>query len=735
MVAAIKSETPSFREKVLAVLRRVRGRRTLVAEILSLQVLLTVSAGAFAIAGLYWSSQNLLIENVDRWALQWVDELQELGAPLYLDDPIDAFIDVERFANRYPELVRVSYFNSVGEVINAVDSRQTVTSLENLQTDVVADLLKRVGSERAPLLRRGDRSGEFIIQSVLWTERFAGDGLLGLGSDLGRTETETIGFVELQLDFAPYFDQIAASVRLASIVLLCIVVVLVLVSNRILKRSLRGLSRLQEPIRRLAQGELDVNFPDTPHREIESIIDTLKSTASTLRERDARLTRLANHDPLTGLFNRFRFVAELDIELERVEREGKQQCAVLFVDLDQFKYVNDTCGHPAGDKLLVSAARLLRKCVRKVDCISRFGGDEFAILLRDVSRREASDIASDIHNRMRNFAHVGDDHAFQLQCSIGVTLFRSASRNADELLAEADVACHEAKRRGRNRVEFFEVSAKETEQMKEDVGWTRRIKQALVDDMFVLRYQPIVQISSGKATHYEVLLRLQLADGTIISPGAFLPAAERFGLMPDIDRWVIEHAIQSLAIHRRENSALKFTINLSAPSFETPELHLIVRETLKTHNIPGDALIFEITEQVAIRNFEDAQKQLQELQSMGCKIAIDDFGTGYSSFSHLKRFKFDYLKIDGSFVEDLASSPLDQTMVRLFADIGNGLGVKTIAEFVTNATTYSLIAKYGIDYAQGFHIGRPAEFPTSPGIAIPIETRQIRRRGSHKADS
>jgi EAL domain-containing protein (putative c-di-GMP-specific phosphodiesterase class I) len=186
---------------------------------------------------------------------------------------------------------------------------------------------------------------------------------------------------------------------------------------------------------------------------------------------------------------------------------------------------------------------------------------------------------------------------------------------------------------------------------------------------------------------------------------------------------VIEHSIQSLAVHRRTHDTLKFTINLSAPSFESPNLHVEVRDLLNKYSVPADALIFEITEQVAIRNIDDVERQLRGLQSMGCEVAIDDFGTGYSSFSHLKRFRFDFIKIDGSFVENLARDPLDQTMVRLFADIGSGLGVRTIAEFVTDATAYSLLAKFGIDYAQGYHIGRPSETPCKAGIAIPIETR------------
>ena len=228
-----------FARRVLArslerLLGWLRSRRTLVAEILSLQVVLTACAGAFAIAGLYWSAHSLLVENVDRWALQWVDELQELGAPLYLDDPVYAFIDVERFANRYPELVRVTWFDAAGETINTIDSRESARPPANLSREVVADLDKRIGSERAHLMHRGDTSGAFIIQSVLWTERFSGDGLLGLDSDPGKTETQTIGFLELELDFSAHFEQLTASVRLASIILVCVVIALVLVSNRIL---------------------------------------------------------------------------------------------------------------------------------------------------------------------------------------------------------------------------------------------------------------------------------------------------------------------------------------------------------------------------------------------------------------------------------------------------------------------------------------------------------------------
>ncbi len=706
------------------------GSHTLVSEILSLQLLLTACAGVFAIAGLYWTSQSSLLHNVDRWALQWVDDLQELGAPLYLNDQPNAFINVERFADRYPELMRVTYFDAAGNVKDSV-SNETNESNENgarpIDDETVASLAARAGSERGHVMQRGTDKGQFVLRSVIWTEALTGDGLFGFTGVEIESEIQTIGFVELELDFAPYFDQIAANVKIASLVLLGLLLTMAMISHQLLRRSLRCLSGLQAPIQKLASGVLDVDFPTTRYREISSIVDTLKTTVSTLRQRESKLTRLANHDALTGLYNRARFVEELEREIDRVESE-EVVSALLFIDLDQFKYVNDTCGHPAGDKLLVCAARQLRQSVRKHDVVARFGGDEFSILLRDVTRREVRQIGADMLTQMRDFAHVEGSHVFQLQCSIGIAMIRSNKWTADNVLAQADMACHEAKRRGRNRMEFYRVSAKETEQMKEDVGWTQRIKHGLAQDLFVLRYQPIVHVATGKTSHHEVLLRMQMPDGRVISPNAFLPAAERFGLMLDLDYWVIEHAIEALAFHRKSNPSLRFTINLSAHAFEANNLHLRVRDSLQLHGVPANSIVFEITEQVAIRNIAEVEKQVLSLKGLGCKVAIDDFGTGYSSFSHLKQFKFDYLKIDGSFVENLARDPVDQTMVRLFADIGKGLGVPTIAEYVTNATSYALLAKFGINYAQGYHLGRPKAVPELPSVAIPIEILRRNKR-------
>jgi diguanylate cyclase (GGDEF)-like protein len=690
-------------------------------------MLLTALVGVLAIVALFWTSKGLLLNNVNRWAIQWVDDLHELGAPLYLEENTDALLDVERFASRYPELTRVTYFDQSGGFMWAVQGDASAGESPALPAEAVETLRLRAGSDAAYALSERGSPGQFLIRSAIWTESLAGDGLFALDSGTApASEITTLGFVQLDLNFAPYFERIESNAWVASFVLVALLLSLALLSRYLLKRSLRSLSSLQAPIEKLAQGDLDVRFPATPHREISAIVDTLKNTVESLRQRDSKLTRLANHDALTGLLNRQRFVDELNNEITRVDADNTLS-AMLFIDLDQFKYVNDTCGHPAGDKLLICAAEQLRRCVRKTDSVSRFGGDEFAVLVRSVSRREAKSIAIDILGQMRDFAHVENEHVFQLQCSIGITMINGNRCTADEIVAQADVACHEAKRRGRNRMEFYRVSAKETEQMIEDVGWTQRIKQGLAENRFVLYYQPIVHIASGQTTHHEVLLRLRMPDGRTITPNAFLPAAERFGLMLDLDRWVIENAIAELARHRRELPDLRFTVNLSAHAFEDKNLYTKVRQLIEHHGVPADSIVFEITEQVAIRNIADVEKQLNALKSLGCKVAIDDFGTGYSSFSHLKRFRFDYLKIDGAFVEALARDPVDQTMVRLFADIGKGLGVQTIAEFVTDATSYKLLAKFGVDHGQGYHLGRPSAAPETPSIAIPIEIRQQKK--------
>ncbi len=711
--------------------RRPRSR-ALVNEILSLQILLTAVIGILAIGGLFWTSEWVLHDNLGKWASKWTGELNELGAPLYLPEEEDVLLRVERFTEKYPEIKRVTAYQLDGSVMFSVGNEEGDSSPEApLDVESLALLSKRAGTDTPYKLDDSFPGDFFQIRGPIWTESIPGDGLYYYDPDAPvDSSINIVGYVSLDLDFSWYHGQLVRNVWYASLALIVLLLLSGLVGRFLLKRALASLSGLQQPIAELAKGNLKVHFEPAAHREIAAIVDTLETTTAALRERDEMLSRLANHDALTGLFNRHRFVNELTQEIESVAYTGNRS-ALFFVDLDQFKYVNDTCGHPAGDQLLKLAAKQLCNSVRDEDIVARFGGDEFSILARDVSRRQAKTIANAILKDMRQLTHVEKGNVFHLQCSIGIAMINSNRFGPHELVAQADIACHEAKSRGRNRLEFYKVSANETQQMTVDVGWMRLIRQAIDEDAFVLHYQPIVHIKTGETTHQEVLLRMQTDDGRLIAPDAFLPAASRFGLMADVDRWLVDHALRELARYRQEKPDLKFALNISAHAFESQELAEEVRLLLNKYKLPPDQIIFEITEQGAMRHLIEVEMQIAELREMGCQFAIDDFGTGYSSFSHLKRLPVDYIKIDGSFIKDLDRDPVNQTMVRLIGEIGKAAGMKTIAEYVQNGTAMSLLAKFGVDYAQGYYIGRPTETPISKNTPIPIEGR--RRQRSEKA--
>ncbi len=705
------------------------GKRVLIHEILSLQILITAVIGALAIAGLYWGGQWVLQDNYSRWALLWTEELNELGAPLYLPGDDEVILRLESFVDKYPEIDFVSYYRRDGSVLFAITNHVTLTAevaaLERNTIDSVASLMD---AETPYYIDNSILDARaFRILAPIWTESISGDGLfdIDLTESSANTRKRLVGFVGLNLDFNLFHDKLVSNIKTASLVLLGLLIISGLAGRQSLRRALSAISDLQKPIAELAKGNLSVRFKPAAHREISEIVEALEMTASALSERDARLQKLANHDALTGLYNRRRFIEELNREIQFLSR-NRNRGALLFVDLDQFKYVNDTCGYPAGDRLIKQVAKQLESSVGEEGIVARFGGDEFAILAGNASRRQAKSIAELILEDMRHLSHVEGDNVFHVHCSIGVTMISSDKNTTDDLVAQADIACREAKARGRNRVEFYRVSERETEQMVADVGWVRKLREAIDNDAFSLRYQPIVQISSGETTHHEVLLRMISDNGKLIMPDAFLPAAVRFGLMAEIDTWMIENAIKALAEFRAGNPDLRFSINLSTNAFEAENLPAYVGSQLTKYNVPANCVIFEITESLAVRHLSHVEQQIAVLRELGCEVALDDFGTGYSSFSYIQQLSVDYIKIDGSFIKDLVNQRVDQKMVQLIGEIGREAGMKTIAEYVQSSEALSLLGKLGIDYAQGYFIGRPAKVPTMKSMPIPIATKHHR---------
>ncbi|MDH3614913.1 MAG: EAL domain-containing protein [Gammaproteobacteria bacterium] len=718
---------------VAAVFRRDRakgGNRVLVHEIVSIQVVSAALIGALAIASLYWGGQWVLQDNYSRWALQWTAELNELGSPLYLTDDGEARIRLDSFVDRYPEIDRVAFFAKDGTALFYVENKESLESIADLSATALRDAVDVVGRDE-PYLISADvlNPQRFEILAPVWKESIADDGLFDFDPSATEqpSQIELLGFVSINLDFVMFHDRLLANIKGAVLILLALLVVFALYGRRALRKALAAISDLQQPIKELAKGNLSVEFEPAEHREIAEIVEALETTASALSQRDAELLRLANHDSLTGLFNRRRFLEELRQEIMSVMKSGHES-ALFFIDLDQFKYINDACGHPAGDRLIRKVADELLRSVGREDTVARFGGDEFAILIRHTDLDGARLAADTILTNMRRMAHIEEKRVFHVHCSIGVAMLRGDNLLHDELINQADIACREAKAAGRNRMHIFEQTPDAQQKDSADIGWMNRLRNAVDNDEFELRFQPINRIDTGETTHHEVLIRLRNNDGGLILPDAFLPSAVRFGLMSEIDFWIIRHAAKAYEREFAPNNCLKLAINLSANAFENDDLASFVEETFAKHNVPANNIVFEITESLAVRRPVHVERQIAELRELGCELALDDFGTGYSSFSYLQKLHFDYIKIDGAFVKDLPKNPVDQKMIRLIAEIGREAGMKTVAEYVQSAETLSLLGELGVDLAQGFFVGRPVKKPKQKSTPISLTSQRKKRK-------
>lgn len=709
--------------------RRAGTKRMLVHEILSIQVFSAALIGALAVASLYWGGQWVLQDNYSRWALQWTEELNELGSPLYLSDDGEALIRLESFVDRYPEIDRVAYFSASGEALFSVENKEDVLPVDNLPESRLTEATAVVGKNKPYVMDGGILDPrQFEILAPVWIESIPGDGLFAFdpSSEESESRTELLGFVAIHLDFVMFHDRLLANIRTAIMILLVLLIAFAVYGRHALRKALASISDLQGPIEELAKGNLGVKFEAAEHHEISEIVEALETTASALSERDAKLIEMANHDSLTGLFNRRRLVEELKKEIIDVMRNGHTS-ALFFVDLDQFKYINDACGHPAGDRLIRKVADELLRSVRRDDIVARFGGDEFVILLHRTDIHGAQSSAETILSNMRRMAHVENERVFHVHCSIGITMMTGMNLHYDELINQADIACREAKSAGRNRMHMFEHSEELEQRDFADVGWMNRLRKALNEDEFELHFQPISRIDTGNTTHHEVLIRLPAEDGKFIPPDAFLPSAARFGLMSEIDFWMIRHAAMAYAEYSKAHTQLRLSINLSANAFENDDLPAYVEKTFDEFDVPASDIILEITESLAVRHPLHVERQINALREFGCQVALDDFGTGYSSFSYLQKLQFDYIKIDGTFVEDILNNPVDQKMIRMIAEIGREAGMKTIAEYVQDAESFALLGELGVDMAQGYFVGKPAKSPSFRSMPISLSLRRARQ--------
>ena len=429
------------------------------------------------------------------------------------------------------------------------------------------------------------------------------------------------------------------------------------------------------------------------------------------RRYEAQLQHMADHDPLTGLLNRRAFERELAGHVARTARYGAAGAA-LMIDLDHFKYYNDTLGHQAGDELIARVATALAQRLRQSDVLARLGGDEFAVILPRVDEAGARRAVAGLLECVRSEGLPGRDGSRHgLTASIGVAFFDEDGGLAPEdVMVNADLAMYDAKEAGRDRASFYRATARPQERMKGRMTWVEEIRSALADERFELLAQPIVDLHGVRERRFELLLRMRNRDGDLIPPGAFLYIAERLDLVQEIDRWVVARAIRMLA----EHGDISLEINLSGKSIGSPALLELVERMLHETATDPARLTFEITETAAVANLTLARAFSERLHALGCRFALDDFGAGFGSFSYLKHVPFDYLKIDGEFVRNIATDDTDRLLVTAVVDIARGLGKETIAEFVGDEQTVAVLRELGIDWGQGYHLGEPA--PLEPQL-------------------
>jgi diguanylate cyclase (GGDEF)-like protein/PAS domain S-box-containing protein len=435
-----------------------------------------------------------------------------------------------------------------------------------------------------------------------------------------------------------------------------------------------------------------------------TVIGATGTTADVTAQRhyERELRHMADHDALTGLFNRRRFEEELARESAIAARHVRGG-AVLVLDLDNFKFVNDTLGHGVGDDVLRGVGAVLQRRLRASDVVARIGGDEFALLLAGADADIAAAVGREILGILRDRPLAVAGHSVRVTASAGLSTLGGRGESATAILGEADLAMYAAKESGRDRIAVYSEARHARHQ--EHQTWADRIRVALESDAFVLLAQPIVDTRTGAVVHQELLLRMRADDGGLVPPGAFLPTAERFGLMPRIDRWVLSRAIGLVA---EAPAAPRFAVNLSARSLDDRSLARFIAEELDHRGVAADRLVLEVTETAAMANMQDARRLATALRELGCGLALDDFGTGFASFHYLKQMPFRSVKIAGEFVRDIERSPENRLLVEAIVRVAHGMGLETVAEEVDTEDALATIAELGVDLAQGYHLGRPA---------------------------
>lgn len=652
-----------------------------------------------AVAGFWFASSSVITSTFEQYAAEWVPRIRHISTPYLVSASDDNLGDISEYLNNYTEVSYLRLYDATDLHLLTEYTRpgyrtETAPKLDHTVLDQFT--LGELKAGKVESIQVADSQNLLRVVAPV-TAR---------GGNIAVADSRVIGYLELGVNFTSYKDELARNVLVGSIVISFIFLLAAVIGRQLTTNALKPLLDLQQPLERLAKGEMDFLVHREGDEEIVAISRALNSTISAIKGRDAELRRLADFDELTGLINKRSFNSLLDSERRRIARSGDSS-AVFFIDLDQFKYINDTLGHTAGDRLLVQVAELLKSRMRSDDVVCRLGGDEFAVLAKSVDREGAIEIASGLVKSMYDFMFLEQGKAFNIYCSIGIALMENDGYTTDEVFARADMACYTAKSQGRNRYKFFDQETDEVSKI--DIGWSHRIGHALANDSFVLHYQPIFGVSQDKTPSFEILLRMRGDDGELIPPNMFIPVAERFGLATEIDYWVIRSAMQKLDAYNRENQKVRFYVNLSGQLLEDPEFVDRILDMAEAFEFESGQMVFELTERAAVGNIQAASEKMKLLKAHGFLFAVDDFGSGFSSFSYLKHMPVEFVKIEGEFVERLVDDEVDRALVKSMVEIAKACGKRVVAEYVCDQPTLEALREFGIDYAQGFYLAMPSE--------------------------
>lgn len=536
-------------------------------------------------------------------------------------------------------------------------------------------------------------------------------------------ERQQLGWVSVYMSKVSTVERRNRILWLGSLLVLFSLAATALIAMRMSNRLTGSVDEIVDALNSITKGDLNTRIAVSSGGElgalargINTMTVSLKAAQDNLQEKIDAATEVisyqASHDTLTGLVNRREFEKRLDHALSRAQREG-QQHALCFIDLDQFKVVNDTCGHNAGDELLRQIGMQLRQKVREGDTLARIGGDEFTLLLENCGLEDAYQVATQLRETLQAFRYVWQDKVFAISASVGLVAITKHSESVAALLSHADAACYTAKDMGRNRVYMFSEDDEARDKRVGAMEWVTQINRALDEQRFMLycqRIAPVAPNPQDHSRHYEILLRMSDDNGDPILPMAFIPAAERFNQMQAVDRWVITqsfHLLRQLLAAQRDNQRLSFSINLSGASLCDDRFAQFLQEQLAFFALPSEQIYFEITETAAITNLSQAINLIHEFKKLGCKFVLDDFGAGLSSYSYLKHLPVNGIKIDGAFVRGIYRDPMDFSMVEAINKIGHVAGLFTTAEFVDDERIFRKLQSIGVDFAQGHWIHQP----------------------------